>query len=417
MKTTQLLSKFKKIGIKSRLILFVIVGINNIACANQKPETTEIENQLYYKISNANQLFWFADQVNSGNSKLNAILTNSIIIEDKEWNAIGLSKKGHHFSGIFNGDGHSIHGINIYKKGTDFDIDSYQGLFGYIFGGTIRNLGVYGDITGHTEVGGIVGYNYCGTIENCYFSGKVTGFSSVGGIVGQNRSDNSLLAIISNCYNTATVTGLYDNVGGIAGLNISNSFSENSIIFECNNSGLICGKDNIGGIAGNNYGTNSIISECFNEGNLLSNGTLKMFIGDIAGKNNGIVTGCSYTYSCNVRYPKLSSSISIIKNKSLKHINFPQYQKPQLLTVVNKDYSYSSLQVHNEGDIYINEKTNIVHLGSIVPKVEVYSINGDQIGVFKDSNSIDMKDIPAGIYTLRITNSKGKVEVESITKS
>lgn len=115
--------------------------------------------------------------------------------------------------------------------------------------------------------------------------------------------------------------------------------------------------------------------------------------------------------------PSPSSSISIIKNKSLKHINFPQYQKPQLLTVVNKDYSYSSLQVHNEGDIYINEKTNIVHLGSIVPKVEVYSINGDQIGVFKDSNSIDMKDIPAGIYTLRITNSKGKVEVESITKS
>ena len=59
----------------------------------------------------------------------------------------------------------------------------------------------------------------------------------------------------------------------------------------------------------------------------------------------------------------------------------------------------------------------MVELGSIIPRVEVYSINGDQIGVFKDRNSIDMKDIPAGMYTLRITNSKGKVEVESITKS
>ena len=64
MKTTQLLSKFKKIGIKSRLILFVIVGINNISCANQKPEPTEIENQLYYKLINDKQIFSFPDHIN-----------------------------------------------------------------------------------------------------------------------------------------------------------------------------------------------------------------------------------------------------------------------------------------------------------------------------------------------------------------
>ena len=50
-----------------------------------------------------------------------------------------------------------------------------QGLFGYVSGGTIENLGVDGGVTGKTDVGGVVGYNDKGTVQNCYNTAAVSG--------------------------------------------------------------------------------------------------------------------------------------------------------------------------------------------------------------------------------------------------
>ena len=62
------------------------------------------------------------------------------------------------FTGTFDGDGHTIT-LNITG-------DNYQALFGYVVGGTVKNLTVKGSVNGTSYVAGVVAYNNGGTIEN-----------------------------------------------------------------------------------------------------------------------------------------------------------------------------------------------------------------------------------------------------------
>ncbi|MFR9651845.1 MAG: GLUG motif-containing protein [Rikenellaceae bacterium] len=91
--------------------------------------------------------------------------------------------------------------------------------------GVVKNLGVTGsiyckiygvttDISGSGwEMGGIVSYNY-GTVSNCYNSATISGDYNVGGVVGHNAAG----ALIENCYNRGDISGCR-NIGGICGQN------------------------------------------------------------------------------------------------------------------------------------------------------------------------------------------------------
>ncbi len=64
----------------------------------------------------------------------NYILMNDIDLSSySSWTPIGSSDSSY-FSGIFDGGGHTITGLKIDSE------DSYQGLFGYVSGGSISNL-------------------------------------------------------------------------------------------------------------------------------------------------------------------------------------------------------------------------------------------------------------------------------------
>ena len=149
----------------------------------------------------------FRDYINSGKGDGEYFeLTDDIDLggEISPWTPIGgLSNP---FGGTFDGGGHTISGLNI-----DSD-ESYLGLFGNS-GGTVKNLGVSGEITGGgSYVGGVAGYS-SGTIENCYSICSVSGGGNVGGITGDNYYGE-----ITNCYNAGAVSAT-SNVGGIAGFN------------------------------------------------------------------------------------------------------------------------------------------------------------------------------------------------------
>ena len=121
------------------------------------------------------------------------------------------------FAGTFEGNGHTITGLNINRPTTD-----YVGLFGYtVNSATIRNVGlVNGNIKGQQYVGGLVGWND-GSISNSYRTGAVNGTGSeVGGLVGYN--DGS----ISNSYSSSSVTGAGDDVGGLVGINDAGSITD-----------------------------------------------------------------------------------------------------------------------------------------------------------------------------------------------
>ena len=190
-----------------------------------------------YQIGTAEELYWFAEQVNSGKTNINAELTDNITINTDvlntdgtlnddadsfaQWTPIGTSNA---YTGTFDGQGYTISGL--YVNITSSYSDDYVGLFGYVgSGGQVENVSVVDSYIGNNYsygfTGGVCGYNNGGTITNCYNTGSVTGDSLVGGVCGDNYAYDGDTATIENCYNTGTVTGTgtYAHVGGVCGFN------------------------------------------------------------------------------------------------------------------------------------------------------------------------------------------------------
>ena len=234
----------------------------------------------YYAISNAGELYWFANEVNNGNGTINAVLTADIVANENvltaegelngtptySWTPIGALSIS--FKGTFDGNGHTISGL--YKNGED-----YIGLIGCAYGATISNVGVIDSyIKGYAFVGGICGYSYGTTITNCYNTGTVSGSSNyVGGICGYSENGTQ-----TNCYNTGTISG-YKYVGGICG--------EYGIQRNCYNTGTVSGYQYVGGICGSD-GTQE---GCYNIGMVSGSFVL---VGGICGYN-GTQTNCYNT--------------------------------------------------------------------------------------------------------------------------
>lgn len=174
------------------------------------------------------------------------------------WTPIGSDD--YPFTGSFDGGCWTIKNLTINST------TNYQGMFGYMDGGAVRNLGLVDcDITGSLYVGGIAGHNINGLIENCYVTGSVEGTSQiVGGIVGFNRTlGTDTAAIIRNCYTTADITGGGISVGGIVGVNgydgpDAYTSSVNHIVENCYATGAINGLNFVGGIVGQNIGSITI---------------------------------------------------------------------------------------------------------------------------------------------------------------
>lgn len=157
------------------------------------------------------------------------------------------------FTGTFDGNQKTIRGLYV-----ENDDHRYVGLFGYIVGGTVKNLTVEdGDVTGYAATGGIVGCLYLGQIENCVFSGSVTGENGTGGIVGEFGD-----ARIKDCENNGSITG-GSGTGGIVGS--AGSYEEDSGIESCTNTGEVIGSAGYtGGIAGSTR--NISVDDCVNIG-------------------------------------------------------------------------------------------------------------------------------------------------------
>ena len=245
------------------------------------------------QITNARQLAEVAELVNAG--KLESFWfgdsTKTIFI--KMMNDIDLSAYGKNWNG---GAGWMPIGINDtnyfkgnfdggYKKITGLFIDRADyniGLFGYISGGVVSNLGlenvnitgktnytgglagcvatggivqncyVTGAVSGSYEVGGVAGFvGNSGTVQNCYSIGAVSGSNYVGGLVGTVTGGT-----VKSCYVTGAVSGTANNVGGVAGY-VGNS----GTVQNCYAIGAISGTNNVGGLAGAVVG-NGILHNC-----------------------------------------------------------------------------------------------------------------------------------------------------------
>lgn len=172
---------------------------------------------------------------------------------DNSWTPIGTVEKP--FYGTLDGDYKSIIGVYV---NTDSD---YQGLFGAIENGTVKNLNLSGAVgkIDKSYVGILAGAS-AGTIENVVVKSDsiVLGLNYVGGLVGNSSID----ACITNSKNYGSVKG-GKYVGGITGKGgtIAQSCNEAQVLIE----GSL---GHVGGISG----SNSNISYCYNKGNVKGNG-------------------------------------------------------------------------------------------------------------------------------------------------
>ena len=201
-----------------------------------------------------------ANDFNGNFFKLGADITYSyegLGADESNFTAIGGDINGsfRRFFGTFDGDNKTISGIRIRKGGDDC-----QGLFGFVSGGTIKNVTLTdADITGKQEVGGIVGYILKnagiggGIIENCHVTSSVTIHAVAdnaywhGGIVGDVNGGS-----VSDCTSAATLTvadGLTNcsEYGGIVGA-LSGDL-QNCLVVGAN----VSGNDQVGAVAGFKY--------------------------------------------------------------------------------------------------------------------------------------------------------------------
>ena len=245
------------------LCLLLIVGVAQPVAA-QKPETEEARS-LDLVITDTNSFLQFAQncRLDSYSRDLYVILEADIDLADVDFSSIP------HFSGIFDGQGHTVSGLQLATDG------SAQGLFRYLTDtAVVQNLAVLGTVEpggSRNLIGGIAGEN-SGSILNCSFTGVVSGGDYVGGIAGRN---------------------------GVAG-----------VIEGCSVAGELCGEHFVGGITGENLG---VIRDCSNEAAINTTAvqnTVKISdinldtltnseavntvtdIGGVAGTSSGVIRSC-----------------------------------------------------------------------------------------------------------------------------
>jgi len=189
-------------------------------CEAYEPATDENEDGVY-EIGNAGQLYWFADKVNNDNANYgsaNAILTEDIVVNEgvmtaetegaRVWTPIGKrTQETIGYSGSFDGQNFTVSGLYFNDSKA-----SEVGMFGVLYGGSVKNIGVINSyFNGDGYVGGVVGWNNISEVTNCYNTGVVNGSWSAGGVVGYNY-----YSTLSNCYNTGAVSSA-KFIGGVAG--------------------------------------------------------------------------------------------------------------------------------------------------------------------------------------------------------
>lgn len=197
-----------------------------------------------YLIEDVEDLKLLAEKVNKGETYEGKYFKQTADIDlnnETNWTPIGTvtndGKDARPFKGTFDGDGYKITKLKVTGNSDN------AGLFGNVWGATIQNCNVTGEIEGNNFVGGIVGSTGKNTkILNCSFQGDVKGNECVGGIAGWG------VGKIKNCYALADVTAASAGAGGIAGK------AYGVTIENCYYGGKVSSRTDAGGIAGETLG-------------------------------------------------------------------------------------------------------------------------------------------------------------------
>ena len=255
--------------------------------ASNKPEFVDNVCML----ETADDMAWFANQVNGCNKSYDAKLVNDIDLSNStSFKPIGYgypNLANSYTSAVFDGNGKKI----ILNMITELDVNDigYTGLFGRVNNSVIKNITVEGNIIAKGKdfsIGGVVAGSFDGTvIENCINKCNIQASNEkstakIGGIVGSIGANDKVV----NCINYANIdVSNFSGVGGICGQ--ASAFKKNMYIEKCSNWGNINGKSNVGGLIGI-MSSLSHVSDCYSKGNITGTSSVGGLIGLIKSADN-----------------------------------------------------------------------------------------------------------------------------------
>ena len=191
-----------------------------------------------YQITSTDEMEWFRDTVNAGNTKICAKLMNDLNFDNKQndslwtWTPIGNSEVNA-YTGTFDGNGYEIKKIRLVD--VQAQSQTNRGLFGWIgTGGKVQDLAVSVKDVGNSRLSvsdsGLLSVNNAGTIERCSATiSNALYTDSFGMIAYENRGNiTDCLSYVSATGNRLSISG---KAAGIARTNtgaISNCFFRGS---------------------------------------------------------------------------------------------------------------------------------------------------------------------------------------------
>lgn len=339
-----------------------------------------------------------------------------------------------YFSGIYDGDNHSITGLKINNTTL-----ANAGLFGATNSAIVSNLKLINvNITGGSTAGGLIGYQINGSVTNCSTSGTISATGSGvfgGGVVGYSAGN------LSKSYSTANVTSSSTGnsyAGGFVGF--VSSTGTNNYINNCYAKGNVSSSTSStttttkvysGGFIGRLNSPLSTISKCYAIGSASSTGAVTAsynYTGGFIGLNStGTLSYCYYESST-------TSSSDIANQVEGKTTTEMQTQS----TYVGWDFStvwqivgttyptFSSVLTYiptvnnNPLVIYPSPVINILNIQSnkAVKSIIFYNLDGKVVvkNTKVNNNSVNVSELTKGIYVLKVTFEDNSSSVTKITK-
>ncbi len=231
------------------LVFSLMLAVNLFAQTSTPPSSGTGTSGDPYLIATLDNLYWVTQNSSSWDkyfkqtADINAATSSGW---DGGAGFLPIGNTSTPFTGSYNGQGGIISSLTINRPSV-----SFVGMFGYVEGGEIVNLGIDTDITGSGYVGAIAGCaSFSSTISNCLTDGTLTGDYYTGGVVGSLEEGSTLdksgslssvsgqryvgglvgrnLAAITDCYASGSVNGSVSDEGGLVGGNTSTPSVSNS---------------------------------------------------------------------------------------------------------------------------------------------------------------------------------------------
>ena len=368
-----------------------------------------------YTIASASELDLLASAVNAGYKFKDTYFE---VIENISYAYKGVEQENNYtaigsfaipFKGKFNGNGHTISGIRIYKPEA-----MYQGLFGCLGeNAEVKNVKLTDvEINASSNTGGIVGINY-GTISNSSVGKNVKIVSSgdrnyyYGGIAGSNDGCLAYKGTISGCSSYATLVSSGDGsygFGGIVGGNIGT-------VSGCTSSATLTslGSDShyYGGIIGfcangsvsNNLAKNVIVSAAYYYGAVNGGFSETIFSNNfytactIGGVENATNVGVNVTRFVNgydITENNGAVAVSVTSPAAVENL---VYNKSSQNLVTAGATNFGSLLYSLDGESYSTEIPSAVDANRYTVYYKVDSDNGSVI----DPQTIEVPIAPKSV--------------------